>query len=120
MLLAMDPSGGTVELPGEDTNEPTFGLRARWIRETDRDEAQFRGYTVVDPATVITTHLTEIIRDNMADLLSSADTQKLLDELPKEHQKLVGAVIPAQISVVARQRSLQNLHHDSRSLRPLP
>src|SRR3546814_2454879 len=43
---AMDPSGGTVELPGEDTNEPTFGLRARWIRETDRDEEQFRGYTV--------------------------------------------------------------------------
>src|SRR5690606_25476642 len=57
-LLAMDPSGGTVQLPGEDTQEPTFGLAARWIREADREEAQFRGYTVVDPATVITTHLT--------------------------------------------------------------
>ncbi|MFN4089779.1 MAG: flagellar biosynthesis protein FlhA [Alphaproteobacteria bacterium] len=120
MLLAMDPSGGTVQLPGEDTTEPTFGLAARWIRESDREEAQFRGYTVVDPATVITTHLTEIIRDNMADLLSYAETQKLLDELPKEHQKLVGDVIPSQISVGTLQRILQNLLHERVSVRDLP
>ena len=120
MLLAMDPSGGTVALPGEDTTEPTFGLAARWIRESDREEAQFRGYTVVDPATVITTHLTELIRDNMADLLSYAETQKLLDELPKEHQKLVGDVIPSQIAVGTLQRILQNLLHERVSVRDLP
>ena len=120
MLLAMDPRGEPIAIPGEDTNEPTFGLPAKWISEADREEAQFRGYTVVDPATVVTTHLTEIIRDNMAELLSYAETQKLLDELGKEHQKLVADLIPSQISVGALQRMLQNLLQERVSIRDLP
>ncbi len=65
-LLAMDPQGGDVELPGDRTLEPAFGLPATWIDESLRDDASFRSYTVVDPATVLTTHLTEILKDNMA------------------------------------------------------
>lgn len=120
MMLCMDPAGGEISLPGEKTVEPTFGLPAMWIDEQNREEANFRGYTVVDAATVITTHLTEIIKDNMADLLSYAETQKLLDELPQEYQKLVGDIIPAQISVGSLQRVLQNLVAERVSVRDLP
>jgi len=120
MLLVMDPRGEDITLPGEKTTEPTFGLPAMWIEEANREEALFRGYTVVDPATVITTHITEVIKDNMADLLSYAETQKLLDELDKEHQKLIGDMIPAQISMGGIQRSLQNLLNERISIRDLP
>ena len=82
--------------------------------------ATFKGYTVVDPATVITTHLTELIRDNMSELLSYVETQNLLDELPNEHQKLVGEVVPNQISVGGIQRVLQNLLNERVSIRDLP
>ena len=120
MLLVMDPRGEEITLPGEKTMEPTFGLPAMWIDEANREEALFRGYTVVDPATVITTHLTEVIKDNMAELLSYSETQKLMDELDKEHQKLIGEMIPAQISLGGVQRVLQNLLAERVSIRDLP
>jgi flagellar biosynthesis protein FlhA len=82
-LMAMDPRGGQVELPGEHVREPAFGLPATWIEDGLREEATFRGYTIVDPATVLTTHLTEILKENMADLLSYAEVQKLLKDLPE-------------------------------------
>ena len=109
MLLIMDPRGEEITVPGEATKEPTFGLPATWIDESNREEAMFRGYTVVDPGTVITTHLTELIKDNMAEMLSYAETQKLLDEMDKEHQKLIADMVPAQISIGGVQRVLQNL-----------
>jgi flagellar biosynthesis protein FlhA len=120
MLLCMNPSGDKIELPGENTREPTFGLPAMWINAEYREEANFKGYTVVDPATVITTHVTEIIKDNMPDLLSYAETQKLLDELGTTHQKLVADVIPGKISVTGLQRVLQNLVSERISVRDLP
>ncbi len=120
MLLVMDPRGEPISMPGEATREPTFGLPAMWIDAGFRDEALFKGYTVVDPATVITTHLTEVVKDNMPDLLSHAETQKLLDELDKIHQKLVADVIPSQISVGTLQRILQGLLAERISIRDLP
>jgi flagellar biosynthesis protein FlhA len=120
MLLCMDPRGEAINLPGESTTEPTFGLPAMWIEPAYREEAMFKGYTVVDPPTVLTTHLTEVIKDNMADLLSYAETQKLLDEMGKEHQKLVADVIPALITVGALQRVLQNLLGERISIRDMP
>lgn len=120
MLMCMDPTGAAITLPGESTMEPTFGLPAMWIDEQYREEANFKGYTVVDAPTVITTHITEIVKDNMSDLLSYAETQKLLDELPPEYQKLVGDIIPAQISVGSLQRILQNLVAERVSVRDLP
>ncbi len=120
MLMCMDPSGEPINLPGESSIEPTFGLPAMWIDEQYREEAHFKGYTVVDAQTVIVTHLTEIVKDNMADLLSYAETQKLLDELPQEYQKLVADVIPSQVTVGGLQRILQNLVAERISIRDLP
>ncbi|MBI4031927.1 MAG: flagellar biosynthesis protein FlhA [Proteobacteria bacterium] len=120
MLMCMDPSGEPISLPGENTVEPTFGLPAMWIDESYREEAHFKGYTVVDAPTVVTTHVTEIVKDNMADLLSYAETQKLLDELPKDYQKLVADVVPNKISVSGLQRILQNLVAERISVRDLP
>ena len=119
-LLVMDPRGESITLPGEATTEPTFGLPALWMDPAHREEALFKGYTVVDCQTVITTHLTEVIRDQMADLVSYAETQKLLDELDKDHQKLVADVIPTSISVGGLQRVLQNLLSERISIRDLP
>ena len=119
MLLVMDPRGEEISIPGEKTVEPTFGLPAMWVEDTNREEALFRGYTVVDPATVITTHLTEVIKDNMAELLSYAETQKLLDELDKDHQALIADLIPSQISLGGVQRVLQNLLSERVSIRDL-
>ncbi|MEK6745979.1 MAG: flagellar biosynthesis protein FlhA [Pseudomonadota bacterium] len=119
MLLVMNPSGGKITLPGEETTEPTFGLPAMWINESAREEALFRNFTVVDPPTVITTHLTEVIKDNMSELLSYAETQKLLDDLGKTQQKLVSETIPSQISVGGVQRVLQNLLRELVSIRDL-
>lgn len=120
MLLVMDPRGEEITIPGEKTREPTFGLPAVWIDAANREEALFRGYTVVDPPTVITTHLTEVVRDNMSELLSYAETQKLLDELDKEHQKLIADLVPNQITVNGIQRVLQNLLGERVSIRDLP
>jgi flagellar biosynthesis protein FlhA len=120
MLLIMDPRGETIALNGENTTEPTFGLPAQWVSESLREEAQFRGYTVVEPQTVITTHLTEVVKDNMAELLSYSETQKLIDELDKAHQKLVTDMVPSQISMGSIQRVLQNLLNERISIRDLP
>lgn len=119
LLLVMDPKGEEISLTGEATTEPTFGLPAMWVNDQQREEAMFRGYTVVDAPTVITTHLTEIIRDNMSELLSYAETQKLLDELEQPQQKLVEDLIPNQISVGGVQRILQNLLSERISVRDL-
>ncbi|MEQ1754646.1 MAG: flagellar biosynthesis protein FlhA [Micropepsaceae bacterium] len=119
-LLVMDPRGGNIELPGKPTREPAFGLPAAWVDEKLRDDASFRGYTVVDAATVLTTHLTEILKDNMAELLSYAETKKLLDDLSAEHKKLVEDLIPSQITVTGVQRVLQSLLGERVSIRDLP
>lgn len=120
MLLVMNPSGGKINLPGEETIEPTFGLPAMWVAESHREEALFKNLTVVDPPTVITTHLIEMIKDNMADILSYSETQKLLDELDKNEQQLIAEIIPSQISLTAVQRILQNLLGERISIRDLP
>ena len=118
--MCMDPTGAAIALPGESTTEPTFGLLAMWIDEQHREEANFKGYTVVDAPTVITTHITEIVKDNMSELLSYAETQKLLDEIAPEYQKLVADVIPGQITIGGLQRILQNLVSERVSVRDLP
>ncbi len=119
-LLAMDPRGGEASLAGERTTEPAFGLPAVWIGPDLKEEALFRGLTVVDPPSVLTTHLTELVRESMAELLSYAETQKLLDDLPREQQKLVADMIPAQITVGGVQRVLQSLLAERVSIRDLP
>ena len=118
-LMVLDPAGGDIDMPGENTMEPAFGLPAKWVDDSLREEASFRGLTVVDASTVVTTHLTEVLKDHMPDLLSYAETRKLLDELPDAHRKLVDDLIPSQISVSAVQRVLQNLLAERVSIRDL-
>ncbi len=120
MLLIMDPEGQPVQIAGEATTEPAFGLPATWVDSGSREEANFRGYTVVDAPTVITTHLTEVIKSNMADLLSYAETQKLLEDLPGEHQKLIADIVPNSITASGIQRVLQGLLVERVSIRDLP
>jgi flagellar biosynthesis protein FlhA len=116
-LMAMDPRGGQIDLPGEHMKEPAFGLPATWIDENLREEATFRGYTVVDPATVLTTHLTEILKDNMSDLLSWSELQKLVKELPAEQKKLWDDLIPSVTTATTVQRVLQALLKERVSIR---
>ena len=118
-LMAMDPRGGQVDMPGDHVREPAFGLPATWIDESLREEATFRGYTIVDPATVLTTHLTEILKENMSDLLSYTEVQKLLKDLPSEQKKLVEDLIPSVVSNTTLQRVLQALLKERVSIRDL-
>jgi flagellar biosynthesis protein FlhA len=119
-FLIMDPKGLPIDLPGTHTTEPAFGLPATWVSGALKEEATFRGFTVVDPGTVLTTHLTEVLKNHMAELLSYAETKKLLDDLPPENKKLVEEIIPSQISVTGVQRVLQTLLSERVSIRDLP
>jgi flagellar biosynthesis protein FlhA len=119
-FLVMDPKGLPIDLPGTPTTEPAFGLPATWVSGALKEEAAFRGFTVVDPGTVLTTHLTEVLKGHMAELLSYAETKKLLDDLPPENKKLVEELIPSQISVTGTQRVLQTLLGERVSIRDLP
>ncbi|WP_420433884.1 flagellar biosynthesis protein FlhA [Hyphobacterium sp.] len=119
-LLVMDPQGHQIDLPGEHVKEPAFGLPATWIDENLREEATFRGYTIVDPSAVLVTHLTEILREHMPELLSYAEVEKLINGLSKEHKKLVDDISPSQISRAGIQRVLQNLLKERISIRDLP
>jgi flagellar biosynthesis protein FlhA len=120
MLMVMNPQGGLPDLVGEQTTDPAFGLPALWVESVLRETALARGYTIVDPPSVLTTHLTELLKETMSELLSYTETQKLLDELPREQQKLVTDLIPSQISVGGVQRILQSLLAERVSIRDLP
>ena len=117
--MVMDPGGAQVNLPGLHTTEPTFGLPATWIDAALKEEASIKGYTVVDAATVLATHLTEVLKTNMAELLSYGEVQKLLKELPKEQGDLVKDIVPSHLTVSGIQRVLQLLLAERVSIRDL-
>ena len=117
--MVMDPSGNQVTLPGTHTTEPTFGLPATWIDASLKEEAAVKGLTVVDAATVLATHLTELIKANMSELLSYGEVQKLIKELPKEQSELIKDIVPAQITISGIQRLLQILLAERVSIRDL-
>jgi flagellar biosynthesis protein FlhA len=117
--MVMDPSGNQVTLPGVHTTEPTFGLPATWIDAALKEEASVKGLTVVDAATVLATHLTELIKANMAELLSYGEVQKLIKDLPKEQSELVKDIVPSQITISGIQRVLQLLLAERVSIRDL-
>jgi len=119
-LMVMDPMGKEITLPGYHTTEPTFGLPATWIEPALRDEAELKGYSIIDPSTVISTHLTEVLKSNVSDLLSYANVQGMLANLSKDQQKLVEDLVPSQISVSGILRVLQALLTERISIRDLP
>jgi flagellar biosynthesis protein FlhA len=108
-LLAMDPGDATGKLSGIPTREPAFGLEAVWIQESARAEAEAQGYTVVDPESVIVTHLTETIREHAAEVLTRQDVRALLDKLKETNAAVVEEVVPDALSLGEIQRVLQSL-----------
>lgn len=107
--LAINPGQVFGELKGEKTTDPAFGLEATWIRPDEREHAQTLGYTVVDAATVIATHLSQILTNNASHLLGHEEGQQLLDMLAKLHPKLVEGLVPDTLSLAAVVKVLQNL-----------
>ena len=118
-FMVMDPAGGQVKLPGTHTTEPTFGLPATWVDASMKEEAMMKGYTVVDAATVMSTHLTELLKNNMSELLSYGEVLKLTKELPKEQSDLLKDLVPSLITISGIQRVLQLLLSERVSIRDL-
>ena len=118
--LAMNPGDAKREIPGIPTFEPAFGLPATWIPEERKDEAQHAGWTVVDLATVIATHLTEVIRLHAAELVSRQDVQKLIDTVAATDEKVVEELVPDLLTLGQVQKVLQNLLRERVSIRDMP
>jgi flagellar biosynthesis protein FlhA len=118
--LAMNPGDARREIPGLATFEPAFGLPATWIPEERKDEAQHAGWTVVDLATVIATHLTEVVRLHAAELVSRQDVQKLVDGVAATDEKVVEELLPELMTIGQVQKVLQNLLKERVSIRDMP
>jgi flagellar biosynthesis protein FlhA len=118
-FLAMDP--GTVSLPlrGQTTREPVFNLPALWITADQKDQAELAGYTVVDPESVLVTHLSETLRKHAHELISRDDVQRLADRLREKQPALVGGIVPDVVSVGLLHRVLQGLLRDGIPVRNL-
>ncbi len=119
-LLAFSPNGQPLAIEGRDTQEPSFKIPARWIDPALRQEAMRLGLTVVDIETVLTTHLSEIIRTHMSQLMSYSATQNLLEGMGSEHQKLIADLTPALLPLTTVQKVLSNLLAERVSIRHLP
>jgi len=111
--------GGTGELQGIPTKEPAFGLSATWISESLREQAEMEGYTVVDPPSVLATHITEFIKSNAADILTRQDIKALLDNLKKDYPAVVDEVIPNVLSLAEVHKILSNLLKERVPIRDL-
>jgi flagellar biosynthesis protein FlhA len=118
-LLAMDPGTARHRIQGIETREPAFNLPALWIPESQKEEAMLAGYTVVDPSTVIATHLTEVFRRHLSEFLGRQEVQGLLDNLSKHAPKAVEELVPGVLSLGVVQKVLQNLVRENVSVRDL-
>lgn len=117
--LAMSP-GGEDSIEGIETIEPSFGLPAKWITEAVKEDAEIQGYTVVDPPSVVSTHLTEVIRANAADLLGRQETKQLIDHVQETYPILVEELTPTPLSIGEIQKVLSKLLMEQVSIRNLP
>ncbi|MBU0769708.1 MAG: flagellar biosynthesis protein FlhA, partial [Proteobacteria bacterium] len=117
--LAMDPGDATRKIEGIKTKEPAFNIPACWIPEERKEEAKFAGYTVVDDATIMATHLTEVLRKHSSELLGRQEVQNLLDNLRKTYPKAVEELVPNLLSLGAVQKVLQHLLEERISIRDL-
>ncbi len=118
-LLAMDPGDVKHRIKGIETREPAFNLPALWIPEGQKEEAMLAGYTVVDPSTVIATHLTEVFRNQLSEFLGRQEVQSLLDNLAKRAPKVVEELVPDVLQLGTVQKVLQNLVKENVSIRDL-
>jgi flagellar biosynthesis protein FlhA len=119
MYLAMDSGAVQDKVPGIETTEPVYGLPALWIKPADKDKAELKGYTVIDPESVFITHLSESLRRHADELLTREDVQLLVDRLRKTQPSLVGEVVGELVPVGLLQRVLRNLLRDQIPIREL-
>ncbi len=117
--LAMNSGTVFEEVPGIETIEPAFGLPALWIPESEREQAELNGYTVVDAVSVLATHLTEVIKSHADEILGRQETQNLIDNLKKTNQSLVDEVVPELMTVGEIQKVLENLLRERISIRDM-
>lgn len=117
--LALDPGGVHEAIPGIPTHEPAFGLPAWWIPSAERARAELAGYTVVDPATVLATHFSELCKRHAHEILSRQETKALLDAVRQRQPSLVEELVPAVLSTAQVQRVLQNLLREGVPIRNL-
>lgn len=117
--LAMNPGVAQGDIEGIDTVEPAFGLPAKWITDQQREKAEILGYTVVDPPSVIATHLTEIIRRNAYELVGRQDVKVLIDNVKEEYPALVEEIVPKVLSIGEVQKVLANLLKEQISIRDM-
>ena len=117
--MAMNPGYVEEEITGIPTFEPSFHLPAIWITEGQRERAESLGYTVVDPPSIIATHLTEVVRSHIAELLTRQDTQNLINNLKENNPTLVEELVPKLMGVGDIQKVLQNLLEEGISIRDL-
>ncbi len=117
--LAMDPGDVTRKITGIETREPSFDLPAIWIPEAKKEESKLAGYTVVDNVTVMATHLTEVLRKHLAELLGRQEVQGLLDNLSRSYPKAVEELVPNLLSLGGVQKVLQNLLRERISIRDM-
>ncbi|WMJ81348.1 flagellar biosynthesis protein FlhA [Clostridium sp. MB40-C1] len=119
MLLCMDPSGDEMGIEGIRTIEPTFGLPALWINHDQREEAEIKGLTVVDPTTVMVTHLTEIIKSHSYELLGRQETKLIIDTVKEKYSTVVEELIPDLMTIGEIQKVLQNLLKEKVSIKDM-
>lgn len=117
--LAMDPGIGEGEIEGIDTVEPAFGLPAKWITEKEREKAEILGYTVVDPPSVIATHLTEVIKERAYELIGRQEVKTLIENVREEYPAVVEEVTPKILSLGEIQKVLSNLLREQISIRDM-
>ena len=117
--MAMNPGYVEEDISGIPTFEPSFHLPAIWITESQRERAESLGYTVVDPPSIIATHLTEIIRTHLADLLTRQDVQNLINNVKDANETLISELVPKMLSVGEIEKVLQNLLAEGISIRDL-
>jgi flagellar biosynthesis protein FlhA len=108
-FLAMDPGNTFEDIPGIETEEPAFGTEALWIEESQKENAELANYTVVDPGSVMATHLTEIIREHAYELLGRKEVKKLIDNYKEENEAVIDELIPDLMKLGEIQKILQNL-----------
>ncbi|APH22269.1 flagellar biosynthesis protein FlhA [Clostridium botulinum] len=118
MLLCMDPTG-EVEIPGIKGIEPAFGLPAVWINKDQREEAELKGLTVVDPTTVMVTHLTEIIKNHSYELLGRQEVKLILDSMKEKYSAVTEELIPDLMTIGEIQKVLQNLLKERVSIKDM-
>jgi flagellar biosynthesis protein FlhA len=119
-MAVINPRFEPIDMPGDEFVEPAFGMKAKWVEKSLRDDAELRGYAAVDEVTMVLTHLQVIVQDHLKELLTYSDMERLFENLDQEHRRLLNELCPARLPKTIIQRILQNLLAENVSIRDMP